>query len=211
MRSWQPIVGVIALVGAVALPSPVRAQVDLVPALGFYWPVGGWTQEEDGGTGFPPLRRQLSAALVGARLSFPVSPRLALEGTLSMTPSQVAVSTVNGTTDYDGGVFLASARALFNVVTLTDRHTYDDTRWDVILGAGVGVVHRAGTAWENTSGVTAPALALEAGVRVGTFRITFEDFVSWAQFNGGRPSQTRARMHHDLIASLGFAVRLGGR
>ena len=211
MYRWPPSIGVVALAVAAVWPATARAQVELVPSLGFYWPIGGWTQQQDDGSGFPPLYRQLSAVLFGTRLSVRLSRSIAIEGTLGATPSQVAVSTAAGTTDFNGGVYLASARAVLTVASVIEGPRHDQVRWNFFLGAGAGLVHRAGTAWQNTSGVTAPALVLEAGAGVGTFRITVEDYVSWAQFNGGLPSQTRARMHHDLIGSLGFALRLGGR
>lgn len=210
MGRWQPSLGLVAFAAASVWPSPALAQVELVPLLGYYAPIGGWTQQQDDGTGFPPLRRQLSAAVFGARLSVWLNPRVVLEGTFGATPSQVAVSTASGTTDINGGVYFASARALLKVRTLTDGPSYDESRWDIMLGAGAGVVHRAGTAWESFSGVTAPALVLVAGVAVGTFHLMLEDYVSWAQFDGGGPRETRARMHHDLVGSLGFRLRLAG-
>jgi hypothetical protein len=191
-------------------PSPAHAQVEFVPAVGYYVPVGGWTQQLDDGSGTPPLRRQLSAGLLGTRLSVWLTDRVALEGTFGATPSQVAEHTANGTRDLTGGVYLASVRAVLKPVTLMDGPRHDQVKWDLLLSAGVGLVHRAGTAWENTSGVTAPTIVLAAGVAAGAFRFTIEDNISWAQFDGGRPSQTRARMHHDVIGSLGFALRLGG-
>lgn len=211
MRARQLRIGAVAFATAVAWPSATHAQVEFVPTLGYYWPLGGWTQQLDDGSGSPPLRRQLSAGLLGTRLSVRLSDRIALEGTLGATPSQVALSNANGTIDYHGRVVLASARAVFKAATLIDGPRHDRVRWDLLLSAGVGLVHRAGTAWENTSGVTAPALVLATGVGAGAFRVTIEDYVSWAQFDGGLTSQTRGRLHHDVIGSLGFALRLGGR
>ena len=211
MRTSQLAFGIVALAAATVPLSPAQAQVEIIPAIGYYNAVGGWTQQEDDGSGFPPLRRQLGTALLATRFSFPVSPRVALQATFGVTPSQVAVSTASGTVDINAGVLLASARALFKVTTFVDGPAHRQEQWDLLLGAGVGVVHRAGTAWENTSGVTTPTLVLEGGFAVGTFRLMLEDNVSWAQFDAGRPSQTRARMHHDLIGTLGYAFRLGGR
>ena len=212
MRSLWPTIGGIALVAVtvVAGPAPAAAQVQLVPALGFYQPLGGWTQQEDDGTGFPPLRRQLGTAIVEARLSVPMSPRLAVQVGFGVTPSQVAVSTASGTVDINAGVYLGSARVQYTVATFTDGPSHDRVRWDFLLGLGAGVVHRAGTAWENTTGVTAPSLIVEGGFAVGMFRLMLEDYMSWAQFNGGQPDQTRARMHHDLVGSFGFSLNLGG-
>ena len=210
MRTWQPLIGIVALATTVVPLSPAQAQVEVTPAIGYYNAVGGWTQQEDDGTGYPPLRRQLGALLFAARLSFPVGSRVSLQANFGVTPSQVAVSTASGTVDINAGVFLARAGALFKVLTLMDGPEHRREQWDMLLGAGVGVVHRAGTAWQNTRGVTAPTFVLEGGFAVGTFRLMLEDYISWAQFDGGLPSQTRARMHHDLVGTLGFALRLGG-
>lgn len=211
MRTWQPLIGFVALAITAAPISPALAQVEVIPALGYYNAVGGWTQQEDDGSGYPPLRRQLGTALVAARLSVPIASRVSLQATFAVTPSQVAVSTASGTVDINAGVFLARAGALFKVLTLMDGPEHRREQWDLLLGAGVGVVHRAGTAWQDTRGVTAPTIVLEGGFAVGTFRLMLEDYISWAQFDGGLPSQTRARIHHDLVGTLGFALRLGGR
>jgi hypothetical protein len=205
----------LAVAGAALWPLPVRAQVELAPVIGMYWPIGEWTQQSDGGTGFATRRHQIPAAVVGARLAVSTSKRLALEGAVAFSPSQVAVTTQGGISDIRAGVLLASARALFKVATLADGTPDDRVGWDVMLGAGPGLVHRGGSAWENTSGVTAPAIVLSAaaGTHVGgsvTFRFGLEDFVSWAQFDRGLPSQMRARQHHDIIGSLGVLVRLAG-
>ena len=203
--------GFAALAAAVAVPADVSAQVEVVPTIGYYWPVGGWGPEEDDGTGFP-LRRQLSAAILGARLSFRVAPRVSIEGTFGASPSQVAVSRVTGTTDYDGGVYLGSVRAVWKLGTLVDGPSFNQTHWDVLLGGGLGIVHRISGGWEDLSGLTTPALSLVASVRLGTFHFTFEDFISWAQYGSDTdPNQTEMRMHNDLVGAVGFTIPLGSR
>lgn len=208
----------VAALAAVAFwPCILSAQVEVAPALGTYIPLGGgWTQESDGGTGFAPNRRQRAAHMLATRVSVWTSRRLAFEGTVAYSPSQVAVSVDGRTTDIAGGVLLASARALFKLTTLKDGYADDPTHWDVIVGAGGGLVHRGGTAWENTKGVTVPAAVLTAVVAAPlagslTWRVGLEDFISWTQFDAGLPSQTRARLHHDLIGSLAVVVPLAGR
>ncbi len=207
----QLVRGVAALVAAAVVPAHAYAQVELVPTLGYYWPVGGWGPEVDDGSGFP-LRRQLSAAILGARLSVAVSPRVSLEATMGASPSQVAVSRTSGTTDYNGAVYLASARAVWKLGTLVDGPDFNQTHWDVHLGGGIGVVHRSSGGWEDLSGLTTPALSLVAGARVGGFHFTFEDYISWAQYGvDGAPNQTEMRMHNDLVGSVGFTVPLGSK
>jgi hypothetical protein len=213
MLRWRPNVGVMALaaLAAAVVPSLAHAQIAVMPTLGFYSPLGGWTQEQDDGSGFRTLRRQLSTLMYGVRLSRPLSSTVSLQATFGAAPGQVAVSTASGTVDVNATVYVASARVVLKTMTLMDGPSHDQVHWDVLLGAGAGLVHRAGTAWENTTGVTAPALVVELGFGVGAFRLMLEDYISWAQFNGGSPTQTRARMHHDLIGTLGAAITLGGR
>jgi len=214
-RRFQQIIVVGLAAGSLLGGSAVAAQVDVAPALGLYVPFGGWAQQSDLGTGFTPKRRQLTAALAGARVTVWASQRLAVEGAFAFTPSQVAVTTEDGISDVSAGVLLASVRALFKVVTLLDGHPEDRTTWDVMVGAGPGLLNRSGSVWDNTSGVTAPALALTAAVATTlggavTLRFGVEDYVSWAQFDKGRPNQTRARLHQEVIASLGFVFRVAG-
>lgn len=206
----------LAAAGAALWPSAAPAQVELSPAIGLYWPIGEWTQQSDGGTGFTARRHQIPAAVVGARLTVSASKLLAFEGSFAFSPSQVAVSTEGGIHDITAGVILTSARAMFNVAKLVDGQPEDRVAWDLKFGAGVGLVHRGGSAWENTSGVTAPAIVFSAAARTPIagsvmLGLGLEDFVSWAQFDKGLPSQMRARMHHDFIVSLSMVVQVGGR
>src|SRR5262245_49378278 len=159
----------VATTASVAWPSRAYAQAEFIPALGFYIPLGGWREQQDDGSGIASLRRQLSALSFTGRLHFPVSSRVALETSFAITPSQVAVSNGSGTVDLDGGVYFVSARAAYRAFTFKDGPTYDETRWNVILTGGLGVVHRGGVAWENTSGVTAPLVLVAAEFGISRF------------------------------------------
>ena len=59
---------VAALAGATLRPSIASAQVEFTPALGMDFPVGGWSQVSDWGTGFRPERRHLATHLFTTRL-----------------------------------------------------------------------------------------------------------------------------------------------
>jgi hypothetical protein len=215
-RLQKPVLVALAAAAAALLPQRVPAQVvEFAPALGMYYPVGGWTQTSDGGTGFAPVRRQLPAHMVSARLTAWPSHRFGLESSLSFTPSQVAISIDGNTRDIAGGVFLASARALFKVASFDTGARTQET-WDIIVGAGGGLIHRGGSAWDNTTGNTVPAALVTLGLRLpfmgtATWRVALEDYISWTQLDAGTPSQTHARVHHDLVGSLSIAMRLGGR
>lgn len=214
-RLRSTLIVAIAAAAACLWPRAAHAQIEVAPALGMYFPLGGWRQVSDEGTGYVPRRRQLPAHMLAARFTTWASKRLAFEGTFAFSPSQVALSTDGNTSDFSGSVLVTSARALYTVASLGDGHDTRRETWDIIVGAGPGLVHRSGSAWENTSGVTEPALLLTAAVRMPlagsvTWRVGLEDFISWTQLDVGRPSQTHARLHHDLIASLSVAVRVAG-
>lgn len=219
IRNSPRMIAAAALAAAAALwPATAHSQrIEIAPAYGMYFPIGEWTQENDGGTGFAPIRRQLPAHMLSARLTAWPTNRLGLEGTISFSPSQVAMSVDGNTRDIHGGVFVASARALFKVASLDHGETPQRREtWDLLVGAGGGLVHRGGSAWDNTSGVTRPALVFVAGMLMPlapslTWRVSLEDFVTWTQFDAGRVTQTHARVHHDLVGSLSVAIRLGGR
>jgi uncharacterized membrane protein YjfL (UPF0719 family) len=85
-----------------------------------------------------------------------------------------------------------------------------------LLGAGGGVVHRGGSAWSNTEGVTVPAFVALFGVRAPlsravTWRVSLEDYVSWTEYNAGLANQMEARLHHDYYVSLSVVVRVAGK
>lgn len=194
---------VVPLAAAVATPPPVAAQVKVSPAVGLYMPVGNLVQGNLATGG--EIRRQLPAGLIGVRIAAWPNHRFGLEGGITFSPSQVAVTDSLRTVDVTSGVMLASARAF---VALGPQAA----RWSIHLGAGVGVVSRGGRAFDNTSGSSAPALALSAGVRTRMrrtavqMRFELEDYVLSARFNKGLPSETAARMHHDILWSLGVTV-----
>jgi hypothetical protein len=207
----------LAVLGAALRPSAGSAQLEVAPALGLYHPVGEWRQVSDGGTGYAPTRRQLPAHMLTARITNWFSRRLALEGTFSYSPSQVAVTVDGNTTDVQGAVILGSARGLWKFATLKDGDLErGGSTWDFLLGAGGGLVHRGGSAWSNTEDVTVPAFVALLGVRAPlsravTWRVSLEDYISWTEFNAGLANQMEGRVHHDFYISLSVVVRVAGK
>jgi hypothetical protein len=193
----------LAILLAAAAPQSVAAQIEITPALGMYWPVGDlFTGDLDNGG---ETRQQVAAGMIGFRLAAWPTRRIGLEGGLSFSPSQVAVSRASGTRDITGSVVLANARA---VVALSPRSAI----WGFHAAAGVGVVHRSGSAWETTLGGTSPALTLAFGARSRmrrtnvTMRLELEDYILFDQFDQGLSYTTGARVHHEVMWVVGVNV-----
>jgi hypothetical protein len=208
---------VVFAVGTASWPSKGSAQLEVAPAIGLYHPVGEWRRLSDGGTGSTPTWRQLPAHLLAIRLTNWFSRRLALEGTFTYSPSQVAVQFDGRTQDVQSTVLMGSARALYKLVTVRDGdQERGGSTWDFLLGAGGGLVHRGGSAWSNTEGLTVPAFVGVFGVRAPlsravTWGINVEDYISWTQFNAGQANQMEARVQHDYYLSLSVSIRVAGK
>lgn len=192
-----------AIVLAALAPHPAAAQIELTPAIGMYWPVGDLFKGDlQNGA---ETRQQVAAGLVGVRLAARSAKRLGFEGSLAFSPSQVAVSRSTGTHDVTGSVMLASARAVYAL-------SPHDALWGFRVAAGMGVVHRSGSAWETTLGATNPALALAFSARSRmrktnvTMRLEFEDYILFNQFDQELPYTKGAKVHHDATWSVGVNV-----
>jgi hypothetical protein len=75
------------------------------------------------------------------------------------------------------------------------------------------MVSRSGNVWNYSSGLTAPALLTNVGVRTAVggrtvLRFDIEDYISQAQFDKGLPTETAARIHNDFIFSIAVAYRV---
>lgn len=213
-KRWYPmsLAGGLLAAGLWFGAAPLAAQVEMSPALGVFWPLGGWIQD----FGSDEVeRRHLAATFMGARLAFWPGTRFGLEGLVGFTPSQVAVSDLGGTQDITAGVVLSSVRVLTRVLSLRDGNEGSGlTQWDFYGGLGGAVISRNGSAWANTTGTTHPAAVASLEVRthmVGAvmLRLALEDYVTWATFNKGRPSEMRSRVQNDLVVTLGAAIPLG--
>ena len=143
------------------------------------------------------------------------SHHFGVAGTINLSPSDVALSDTAGTHDYASLVVLASVRALYAFSPLHFRPLPGrrEIPWSFYVGAGLGMANRSGAVWNYSSGLTSPALLLNVGVRTAVggrtvLRFDVEDYISRAQFDKGLPSETAARMHHDLLFSMSIAFRV---
>jgi hypothetical protein len=190
--------------------------VDIGGHLGFYNPVGSLVQAPASATQSVAIEKRLQgSALVGVNAVAWVSSRLGFAGDVAYAPSRVAVIQPGFVADRDASVLLGSARVLF---ALTPHEigpgvaTGFDSPWVYYVGAGGGLASRSGGVWSYSSGLTSPALVLNAGVQTLSgprvvLRLELADYISRAQFDAGAPGETPARMHHDLAISLSLAFR----
>ncbi len=212
--------GLVVVAGLLAAAGPARAQatfrpvVRFTPALGLYLPFSGYIINEPQRGAVPALsKRQIHTGIAYGRLALWPRPRLGLEATLAYGRGMVAVKDSTQprvVADIGSTLWLANLTGMYRLVPDTRR------RLSIFTGAGVGLVGRSGQAWEDTPARTKGTVVLLAGGSAAlgyrndgpAFRFQLEDHISWAQFNVGLPSQTRARLHHDLIWTLGATVNV---
>jgi hypothetical protein len=201
-----------AAVAAQTEPKPLVAHFEFGPSFGLFWPMGGWTEN------FGPdevKRRNIAAGMIGGRLTYWRGPRLGLEAAVGFTPSQVAERQPNGgTEDITGSVVLSSVKVLARLASLADGDPRDPTQWNFYAGLGGGFMARRGSAWTNRVGTAHPAIVLNLETRTLLGRAIMgraglEDYVSWQTFDKGLPSETRARVQHDIVFTLSALFRLG--
>jgi hypothetical protein len=209
----------VTLVTATGLFVPatgVAQQVDLGFSVSFYDPVGALVQRgmRAKPDSFYQQRLQGTPAL-GANIVVWTSSRVGIAGSIHITPSDVAQTDSTGTHDHKSAVLLASARVLYAFTPMLFKPPPGrrELPWSFYVGLGAGVVNRSGGVWQYSSGLTSPALLLNAGVRTAvgarvTLRFDLEDYLSRAQFDKGLATQTEARTHNDLMVSLSIAYRV---
>jgi len=211
MRRLSVVLGMVALAAA---PSRAAAQGEMGVYVGTFWPLGGgWRY--DVGSGGQVERRHIASHMLGARVAYWPKARMAVEGTLSFTPSQVAVSDPARIRDVRARVVLSSVRGLYRLASIRDGQPGAGfAHWDINAGFGIGLMSRSGSAWSNVSGTTHPGtiFGIEARNPVAgsfTVRVAVEDFVSWATFDKGLQSQTRWRVQNDIMFTFAAQVQLG--
>jgi hypothetical protein len=191
-------------------------QVDVGFSVGFYDPVGAMVQRGVRAKPDSFYQQRLQGTLaLGANVIVWMSSRLGIGGSINITPSDVAQTDSTGTHDHSSAVLLASARVLYAFTPMLFKPPPGkrELPWSFYVGAGVGVVNRSGAVWQYSSGLTSPALLLNAGVRTAvggrvTLRFDLDDYLSRAQFDKGLATQTEARTHNDLMVNLSVAYRL---
>ena len=142
----------------------------------------------------------------------PVTPVVSLEGTVGWTPSVSAVTSQSTTLDSEGGVILSNVRARMRLSSLQKKAP----NWFFYASPGVGLLHRYGSAIDETGGRTNLALTLGAAAELvprksrTRCRFEIEDFVSYPRPNNNATTMP-ARLHHELLVTIGFSFAIGER
>lgn len=189
-----------AILAAAALSAAVPAKavaqgVDLVPWAGAYIPTRNSISDLDNA-----LSRDVSV-IGGARLTFWGSGHLGFEAVGGYAPAKISGETINETNtnllvaagrlmlalspaDSRVGFYIAGGPALLT----RGNNTFDDDRSHTDFGANVGAGFRFGLGQSNAAAL----------------RLDVEDYMYNGDFGGGDKFQ------HDLVASLGLAIPIGG-
>jgi hypothetical protein len=202
--------------GLLAPATGLAQETDVGFSIGFYNPVGALVQR--GQKSSPATffqQRQQATPTLGANIIVWTSSRLGIAGSINITPSDVAQTDTTGTHDHSSAVLLGSGRVLYAFTPLLFKPLPGrrELPWSFYVGAGAGFVNRSGGIWMYSSGLTSPALVLNAGVRtaVGSrvvLRFDLEDYFSRAQFDKGLATETEARSHNDLLITLSLNYRV---
>jgi hypothetical protein len=151
--------------------------------------------------------RPVAAVALGSRIAFPLSPRVALEGTVTWSPNLVAQSDYQETIDLEGGVLFSSARAR---AQLTRRSSQSEVI--ATLSSGVGIVHRYGDAWTGMRGMTDAALVFGGGLRYVeagsglSFTIDVDNYVTRTDYTDNAGQHYGGRVQHDVLVSFGISI-----
>jgi len=207
----------LAIATGMFVPATGLAQkTDIGFSIAYYNPVGALVESGDKSmpATFSQQRLQGTPAL-GASIAIWTSDHLGFAATFNVSPSDVAVTDTTGTHDHSSTVLLASARAIYAFTPLLFKAPEGkrELPWSFYVAAGLGVVSRSGNVWNYSSGLTAPAALLNVGVRTAVgkrsvLRFDVDDYISQAQFDEGLPTETEARIHHDLIFSITVAYHV---
>jgi hypothetical protein len=209
----------VVLATATGLFAPATAlaqQIDVGFNVGFYSPFGALVQRGQKSSPATYFQQRLQGTLgLGANLILWTSSRLGIAAAIAFSPSDVAQTDTSGTHDHSSGLLLTSVRVLyaFSPLLFKARPGRRELPWSFYVGAGAGIVNRSGAVWAYSSGLTAPALVFNAGVRtaVGSraiLRFDVEDYYSRAQFDKGLTTATEARSHNDMMVSLSLSYRV---
>jgi hypothetical protein len=201
------IIAVLAVAAAWVTPHAAHAQtVEVTPHFGMHMPVGLLLEGRDQTDDSFVRRRQLGAISVGARLTFRLHERFAIESNTTFSPGMVAITDRSRTVDLGGHVLMGHVKGLFRIAET-------ESRWSFWAGSGVGLVSRHGDGWDGTGGTTDAALVLAGKARLRrlnsnkAFILAVEDYVTRAAFLNTNASAS-PRIHHDFVYSFGMSIPL---
>jgi len=190
-----------AILAAAALSAAVPAKavaqgVDLVPWVGAYIPTRNSVSDVLNNA----LNRDVSV-VGGARLTFWGSGHLGLEAVGGYAPAKISGETINET---NTNMLIAAGRLMLALSPA-------DSRVGFYLAGGPALITRGKNPFDNNNSSTDFGANVGAGFRFGlgqsnatALRLYLEDYMYNGDFGGGNKFQ------HDLVASLGLAIPIGG-
>lgn len=180
-----------------AVPAKAVAQgVDLVPWVGAYIPTRNSVSDVLNNA----LSRDVSV-VGGARLTFWGSGHLGLEAVGGYAPAKISGETINET---NTNMLIAAGRLMLALSPA-------DSRVGFYVAGGPALITRGKNPFDNNKSSTDFGANVGAGFRFGlgqsnatALRLDLEDYMYNGDFGGGNKFQ------HDLVASLGLAIPIGG-
>lgn len=189
-----------AILAAAALytgmPTQAEAQgVNLVPWAGAYIPTKNSVSDLDNA-----LSRDVSV-MGGARLTFWGSQHLGFEAVGGYAPAKISGETINETNQ---NLLVAAGRLMFAL-------TPPSSRVGFFVAGGPALLARGNNPFDNDKSSTDFGANVGVGFRFAlgetgnsAVRLDLEDYMYNGDFGGGDSFQ------HDLVASLGLAIPIGG-
>ncbi|MGH7676212.1 MAG: outer membrane beta-barrel protein [Gemmatimonadales bacterium] len=214
MSTGTPLIRRVLLAGGVCLaglapPAVVAAQakLELTPFFTSYYPLTTLTDDFASSFFGPGVSlKQQSAAGLGARLTYWVSPTLAIEAAGShiwSTPRIFSADTINLGSTLSGRIVTASVRAL-----------YRPARTNLFLMGGVGMVNRGGEIWEDIDQPTAFGGVLGFGVRASVtpklaLYVSAEAYLYSTDPDGSDFDDfPESKFQQDIVVSIGVPIAL---
>ena len=190
----------VALVGFA--PPVVAQRISIAPTIGVYIPTTELVKAVNG----QDFKHQVSLT-IGGRLGIWFGNRFGIEGTGTYVPSKLTFTDTGQSTE-DANLFFGTGRVTLFLIPVTS------PVW-VSLNGGVGVVHRSGAAYANSTDRSdvGGAFGASVGIRLGhllAFQVNADDYIYNASTDipGITPTDP-SRRQNDVQLSFGLGFPLG--
>ena len=206
-RTWRLTAGLVLTLLPAAHNALAQGRLELTPFGASYYALAHLATATDPNNGNDIRIDQTNAFAVGARLTVPVSSRIAVEGEFTFTMSGIRFTEddlfgpgINGGVAQDGNIIYGSAR-----LVLSPR------RSNLFILAGPAIVRRGGDAWEGADGsdVTDFGGVVGFGIRANVtprFRLNFTAETYLYSFSGGAAN---GDFQADILVGVGVPIGLG--
>jgi hypothetical protein len=185
--------------------TPDHARLYLNPRVGIYMPMRPLVADQT------LKMSNIATFAFGTSLGYRIAPRLALETSVTWTPSQVARRNWNSVVDIDAGIALAAVEVLALVHNSINSA---GEQYAIYMGGGAAMVRRFGEAWEEMGSLNRPAGIASGIIRYwpagSRFAFTGElqDVVSRASFRSKDGITHAGRVQHEVMLTVGAFIPL---